>query len=101
MDAPTTSVRAELAPSGHTGANGHPAPTLYENVAARIAAMIDGGTFGPGDRLPSVRSLHAQLDVSVTTVLEAYRLLEDRGVIHARPQSGYFVRPRSLCEHRR
>lgn len=84
--------------NGSSGPNDHAAPTLYENVAARIAAMIDGGTFGPGDRLPSVRSLHAQLDVSVTTVLEAYRLLEDRGVVHARPQSGYFVRPRALWE---
>src|SRR5687767_3367286 len=72
------------------------AATLYEDVAGRIAAMIDGGTYGPGDRLPSVRNLHAQFDVSVTTVLEAYRLLEDRGVIRARPQSGYFVRPRDV-----
>ena len=34
--------------------------------------------------------------MSVTTVLEAYHLLEDRGWIEARPQSGYYVRPASL-----
>jgi DNA-binding transcriptional MocR family regulator len=70
--------------------------TLYEDVAQRVAALIDGGTYRPGDRLPSVRGLHAQLGVSVTTVLEAYRLLEDRGVIRARPQSGYYVRQPSV-----
>ncbi|NLW66962.1 MAG: PLP-dependent aminotransferase family protein, partial [Bacteriovoracaceae bacterium] len=33
-----------------------------------------------------------QMGVSITTAMEAYRLLEDRGVIEARPQSGYYVR---------
>jgi len=43
--------------------------------------------------VPSVRKLSAQLSVSVSTVLQAYRILEDRGRIEARPQSGYYVRP--------
>jgi DNA-binding transcriptional MocR family regulator len=54
--------------------------------------MIQGGTFAVGDRIPSVRKLSRQLDVSVTTVVEAYRLLEDRRLVEARPQSGYYVR---------
>jgi DNA-binding transcriptional MocR family regulator len=54
--------------------------------------MIQGGTFAVGDRIPSVRQLSRQLDVSVTTVVEAYRLLEDRRLVEARPQSGYYVR---------
>jgi DNA-binding transcriptional MocR family regulator len=67
--------------------------TLYEDVAERVQAMITDGALRPGDRIPSVRRLHTQWAVSVTTVLEAYRLLEDRGVVEARPRSGYFVRP--------
>lgn len=67
--------------------------TLYEEVADRIHGLIVEGTLKPGDRLPSVRKLHRQWSVSVSTVLEAYRLLEDRGLIAARPQSGYFVKP--------
>jgi DNA-binding transcriptional MocR family regulator len=67
--------------------------TLYQRVAMRVQGLVDGGTLRPGERIPSVRRLAAQLGVSVTTVLEAYRLLEDRGVIEARPQSGYYVRP--------
>ncbi|HEY9640885.1 MAG TPA: PLP-dependent aminotransferase family protein [Coleofasciculaceae cyanobacterium] len=70
---------------------------LYEQVADRICALIREGTLQPGDRLPSVRRLHEQLSVSISTVLEAYRLLEDRGLISARPQSGYYVKQMLLA----
>ncbi len=62
--------------------------------------MIDQGAFHMGDRIPSIRALSRQLDVSISTVMEAYRLMEDRGLIEARPQSGYYVRSRfpSLSE---
>jgi DNA-binding transcriptional MocR family regulator len=66
----------------------------YEEVAARLNHLIASGTYGPGARLPSVRRLSAQMGVSVTTVLEAYRRLEDAGAVEARPQSGYYVRER-------
>jgi DNA-binding transcriptional MocR family regulator len=65
----------------------------YRGVADRVQGLIEDGTLRPGDRIPSVRRLHRQWSVSVTTVLEAYRLLEDRGYVQARPRSGYFVRP--------
>jgi len=65
---------------------------LYHQVADRIARLIVGGTYRAGHRVPSVRRLSGQYRVSVSTVLEAYRLLEDRGVLEARPQSGYYVR---------
>ncbi len=69
---------------------------LYQQVADRMEAAIQEGTLQPGDRLPSVRKLHRQLTVSISTVLEAYRLLEDRGLIQARPQSGYYVKATAL-----
>jgi DNA-binding transcriptional MocR family regulator len=68
------------------------APTLYERIADRILGSIRDGTLVAGQRIPSVRRASEQFSVSVTTVLEAYRRLEDRGVIEARPQSGYYVR---------
>lgn len=74
----------------------NPTPVLYESVAAELAAMLHDGVLRPGERLPSVRQLSAQKRVSVSTVLQAYRTLEDNGLIYARPQSGYFVRARSL-----
>jgi DNA-binding transcriptional regulator YhcF (GntR family) len=65
---------------------------LYEQVALRITELIDHGTLRPGERVPSVRKCSAQQGVSIATITQAYRLLEDRGLIEARPQSGYYVR---------
>jgi len=67
---------------------------LYEQVAGRIASLVEEGTFRPGERVPSIRQLSSQLQVSLNTVKEAYALLEDRRVLEARPQSGYYVRAR-------
>lgn len=65
---------------------------LYEQVALRIAELIEHGTLRPGERVPSVRRCSEQQDVSIATVMQAYRLLENQGIIEARPQSGYYVR---------
>ncbi len=64
---------------------------LYEKVAARIVGLIGQGTLKPGDRIPSIRTLSRQLQVSINTVKEAYELLETRRLVAARPQSGYYV----------
>ena len=68
---------------------------LYEDVAHDIVRAIDGGALQVGQRVPSVRHLSAQRSVSISTVLQAYRTLENEGLIEARPQSGYFVRRRA------
>jgi DNA-binding transcriptional MocR family regulator len=65
---------------------------LYEQVADDIVSMIEAGSFRLGDRIPSVRELSRKRGVSITTVMQAYRSLEDKGLIEARPQSGYYVR---------
>ncbi len=66
--------------------------TRYEEVATALTRQIDAGVYRPGDRLPGVRKLAAQQGVSVSTAVEAYRWLEDRGRIEARPRSGFYVR---------
>jgi len=65
---------------------------LYHQVAEHVHALIRSGTLRPGEKVPSVRRLSHQQEVSVSTVLQAYQTLEDAGVIEARPQSGYYVR---------
>lgn len=75
-----------------------PAPLLYEGVADRIQALVARGALRPGARLPSVRAMSAREGVSVATVVHAYTLLESRGVIEARPQSGHYVRRPALAE---
>lgn len=68
---------------------------LYESVAENVKTQLEKGVYRPGDRLSSVRALSRQLGVSISTVIQAYQLLEDQGLIEARPQSGYYVRPQS------
>lgn len=64
---------------------------LYEKIADQVELQIQEGVFLPGTKIPSVRKSSKQMSVSVATVLQAYSLLEDRGVVKARPQKGYFV----------
>jgi DNA-binding transcriptional MocR family regulator len=64
----------------------------YEALAQEIAESIARGRLRPGERVPSVREASRSRGVSPSTVFEAYYLLEARGLIEARPRSGYFVR---------
>ncbi len=64
----------------------------YERIADDVAHLIETGALRPGDCIPSVRQMSRQRDVSISTVLQAYYLLEARGLIEARPRSGFYVR---------
>ena len=66
---------------------------LYKQLAADFENKINGGTYQAGERLPSIRTLQRQLQVSPATVYQAYVELESLGLIEARPKSGYYVRP--------
>ncbi|HEY4300712.1 MAG TPA: PLP-dependent aminotransferase family protein [Candidatus Didemnitutus sp.] len=67
---------------------------LYAELADSLQTLIEQGTLRPGHRVPSVRVMSRQRGVSIATVLQAYTVLENRGFLEARPQSGYYVRPR-------
>lgn len=66
--------------------------TAYAEVAERIIKLISSGALKAGDKLPSLRELSQELNVSLNTVKEAYWRLEDRHYVEAVPQSGYYVR---------
>ena len=65
--------------------------TLYVNLAELLGTRIEQGFYRPGDRLPSVRALSVEHGVSLSTVQQAYRMLEDNGLAMPKPKSGYFV----------
>ncbi|MBI3145935.1 MAG: PLP-dependent aminotransferase family protein [Pseudogulbenkiania sp.] len=75
--------------------------TLYQQLAEDLSLAISRGTLPPGSRLPSVRRTAESRRLSLNTVVAAYRVLEDRGLIEARPQSGYYVRSRLPLPARR
>jgi len=66
----------------------------YEKLADDFAGLIAGGVLRAGERLPSVRRLAQERRVSISTAVQAMRQLEMRGLVEARPQSGFFVRAR-------
>ncbi|WAC89421.1 aminotransferase class I/II-fold pyridoxal phosphate-dependent enzyme [Mycobacterium sp. Aquia_213] len=78
------------------------AGTGAESIAANIEEGISTGTLAPGDALPPVRELAAQLGVNANTAAAAYRLLRDRGAVETSGRRGTRVRrrpattPRSL-----
>ena len=65
---------------------------LYAQLAETLVQQVARGALRPGDRVPSLRQLSQQQHVSVSTALQAYMWLENRGYLEARPQSGFYVR---------
>jgi GntR family transcriptional regulator len=66
----------------------------YRQLADGVRRMIELGSLLPGDRLPPVRALAAQLELAPNTVARAYRGLEDDGWIEGRGRAGTFVTDR-------
>ncbi len=84
------------APASTGSAAPAPDATLYLQIAEHIARSIRSGTLSKGERIPSVRELARQQGVSHSTVVQAYRSLEDARLVEARPRSGYFVASRPV-----
>lgn len=65
---------------------------IYIQVAEGIEKMIAEEVLRIGDKLPSVRVLSEEYGISMGTAFQAYYHLEGKGLIEARPKSGYYVR---------
>lgn len=65
---------------------------LYLEVAERIEQLIEKKSLKVGDKLLSVRSLSKEQGISLSTAFQSYYHLESKGLIEARPQSGYYVK---------
>lgn len=69
------------------------ADTLYRQIAADLSRQIRSGVLRAGTRLPSIRQLAKQRQVSISTAIRSMQVLDESGLVDARPQSGYYVRP--------
>jgi DNA-binding transcriptional MocR family regulator len=65
--------------------------TRTESVMAVVRRRIAGRGLPPGARLPSIRRMARDMDVSPSTVVEAYERLVSEGLIRSRPGSGFYV----------
>lgn len=60
-------------------------------VVDAIRARLVNQALAPGDRLPSIRRLAANMSVAPSTVVEAYDRLTAEGLVRSRRGSGFYV----------
>jgi len=65
---------------------------IYKKLAEKLAEQIHQDIYKISEKLPSIRYLAKQQKLSVSTVVMAYNLLEDWGLIEVKPKSGYYVK---------
>lgn len=66
---------------------------LYQQLFRQIREQIATGVLGANEKLPTIRALSEALNVNTVTVVNAYRCLEEEGLIHKQVGSGSFVSP--------
>jgi len=68
--------------------------SLTQQLADRIATLIDGGELEPGEKLPATRALAAEAGINHLTAVRVYRRLSELGYVTAAVGRGTFVRRR-------
>ena len=69
---------------------------IYEQIVNQLKNAILTGELSAGEALPSIRSLAAELEVSVITTKRAYEELEKEKLVRSIPGKGFYV-----CEYNR
>ncbi len=64
---------------------------IYEQIADRISDEIVMGKYHADDRIPSMREYASLLQVNTNTVVKAYDLLTQQGIIYNKRGLGYFA----------
>ena len=64
---------------------------IYAQITDGFREQIITGVLQPGERLPSVRELAAELTINPNTIQRAYRQLEAEGWVATVPGKGCFV----------
>jgi DNA-binding transcriptional regulator YhcF (GntR family) len=69
---------------------------IYLQLSNQIIEGIASGALRPGELLPSVRSLAADLGINLHTVNKAYTYLKQEGYIQIHRQKGALVQPQPM-----
>jgi GntR family transcriptional regulator len=64
---------------------------IYIQIVEQVRQRVARGELQPGDQLPTVRQLAADLRVNFNTVARAYRLLDEAGLISTQHGRGTYV----------
>jgi GntR family transcriptional regulator len=64
---------------------------IYTQIVNQVQTQVAGGILNPGEQLPTVRALAAELRVNFNTVARAYRILDEARIISTQQGRGTFI----------
>lgn len=64
---------------------------ISQQIADNLSGKVATGQYSPGERIPSVRELAAEMGVNPNTIVRSYAELQTRGIIENQRGIGYFV----------
>jgi GntR family transcriptional regulator len=64
---------------------------IYLQIVDQVKQMVASGALKPGDQLPTVREVAAEIRINFNTAARAYRMLHEEGVISTQQGRGTFV----------
>lgn len=64
---------------------------IYEQICNSVIRLSSAGVLKPGDKLPPVRALAAEMGINPNTVAKSYRDLESNGYIYTSVGRGSFI----------
>ncbi len=64
---------------------------IYIQIVEQVRQLVAGEQLKPGDQLPTVRALAADLRINFNTVSRAYRLLDEAGIISTQQGRGTYI----------
>lgn len=74
---------------------------IYEQICEGLRRMMLTGAMETDEKLPSVRTLAAQLSINPNTIQRAYNTLESEGYIYSVAGKGSFVAPNAAAGEKR
>ena len=64
---------------------------IYLQIVQQVSNLVAGGRLNPGEKLPTVRQLAAELRVNFNTVARAYRMLDEARLISTQQGRGTYI----------
>ncbi|RAL26927.1 GntR family transcriptional regulator [Thermoflavimicrobium daqui] len=71
---------------------------IYSQLVNQIIEGIATGHLKPGEGLPSVRTLAADLGINLHTVNKAYQILKQKGFVLIHRQKGVVIQPQGIAK---